>query len=49
MVYKEIIMTKLKPEGKKMIDARDFLNGINKEKLINQKIIWGVKWDIKLK
>ena len=31
---KEIILTKIKPSGKKIMDARDYLNGVNKEELL---------------
>ena len=31
---KEIILTKIKPSGKKVMDARDYLNGVNKEELL---------------
>ena len=31
---KEIILTKIKPAGKKIMDAKDYLNGINKEELL---------------
>ena len=31
---KEIILTKIKPSGKKIMDVRDYLNGVNKEELL---------------
>ncbi len=34
----EIIITKIKPAGKKIMNARDYLNGIKKEELLRSKI-----------
>ena len=34
----EIIITKVKPAGKKIMNTRDYLNGVNKEELLRSKI-----------
>lgn len=34
----EIILTVIQPEGKKRMNAKDYLNGINKEELIGKKL-----------
>ena len=36
----EIILTVIQPEGKKRMNAKDYLNGINKEELIGKKLGW---------
>ena len=35
---KEIILTVIQPEGKKRMNAKDYLNGIKKEELIGKKL-----------
>ncbi len=34
----EILITKIKPAGKKIMLVKDYLNGINKDKLLNNKV-----------
>ena len=33
---KEIILTRIKPSGKKEMDAKDYLNGKNKDELLGE-------------
>jgi len=36
---KELVITKIQPEGKKKMDVKDYLNGINKEELIGKVFV----------
>ena len=40
---KEIILTVIQPEGKKRMNAKDYLNGVKKEELIGKKLGWVIE------